>query len=81
MFYYGLNLKIKKNYQRPKLENPKYGKRLNFADWSIKLADFPNKFVIVVDVAYFYLAFPLKIKNETTIVLITLIFRNKKIFK
>jgi hypothetical protein len=57
-----MNLKLKKNYQRPKLEGPKYVKRLNFADWSIKLANFSKKFVGVGDVAYFYLAFPLNIK-------------------
>ena len=57
-----MHLKLKKIYQRPKLRGLKYRKRLNFADWYIKLANFPNGFVVVGDVAYLYLAFPLNIK-------------------
>ena len=67
-----MNLKLKKIYERSNLEDPKYGKRLNFADWSIKLANFPKKFLVVGDVAYFYLAFPLNIKiNHKTVIVKT----------
>ena len=37
-------------------------KKLDFADWCIKLLNFTNKFVVVGDMAYFFLTLPVSIQ-------------------
>jgi hypothetical protein len=47
-----------------KLEEPDYQKRIDFAQWFLKLGPETKKYMIMSDEVYFYLALPVNIQNN-----------------
>ena len=64
IFHDDLHLKPYKFHQWHKLEQGDYGKRLNFADWWLKLPKAAPEYMICCDEAYFYLTLPVNNQNN-----------------
>ncbi len=59
-----LHLKPYKFHSWHKLEDPDYQKRVDFAEWFIKLNPLTKNYMIFSDEAYFYLTLPLNKQNN-----------------
>ena len=64
IFHDDLHFKPYKFHQWHKLEQEDYGKRLNFADWFLKLPKSAPEYMICCDEAYFYLTLPVNNQNN-----------------